>query len=56
MIRHPAANCAVAWLLYMEWADHKKGSKDYAYAGDKYKWHLAKCPVCREALDANKNI
>ena len=51
MISHPVANCQDAWDKYKEWAQFKKGSKEYAYAAEKYRYHLKKCLVCREALD-----
>ena len=57
MISHPIANCEKAWELYYEWvpiaALFKKGRKQYESACLRYKWHIAKCPVCREGLDAN---
>ena len=52
MISHPTANCPVARDLYFKgWVKFEKGSKQYEYAAEKYRWHIAKCTVCREALD-----
>ncbi len=53
---HPTASCPIASALYFKWTNltkqFKKGSEQYETACLKYKWHLAKCAVCREGLDA----
>ena len=50
----PTANCLEAEGLDAEWSQiakwFKKGSKQYETACLRYKWHLAKCAVCREGL------
>ncbi len=54
---HPTtARCPEAIGKYYAWnfvsKSFKKGSKQYETACLRYKWHLAKCAVCREGLDA----
>ena len=50
MISHPTANCETAWDLYRDWGKFKKGSWEYSFAADKYRRHIAKCPVCQGGL------
>ena len=56
-ISHPTARCPVATSLYFKWvavaARFKKGRKPYESACLEYKWHVAKCAVCREGRDEN---
>ena len=54
---HPITNhCPDATAKYFEWSDvaklFKKGSKQFEAACLRYKWHIAKCAVCREGSDA----
>lgn len=51
---HPVVDCLVGTAEYWGWVfvsrAFEKGSEEYETACLRYKWHIAKCDVCRKGL------